>query len=732
MKKVIPYVFLFLVLLLPQKILAQATCGSAHGDIVLMLDRTGSMGAQDRTREMQAAQHFVDLVASTQSGIGIAVGRFGDGEPGTPAGGTAAEIFLSLTTASPGSAQSIKDAIADALDNASPGSSNLEDAIEVATRHLVLNANSGMKTIILISDGVPNTHDSDAEDAAEVVPFRTSGSTPKRAAYNAAFWAKNTHGIRIITISFGSSGSAGGPYRELMAQMASNGSDDDTIGGVSDGELIQENGDGDDFFVAVDSSNFSSIFTSISGSILCDDADTCSQDLCDFGTNHCVSVAPDADSDGANDCRDNCPSDAGKTEPGICGCGVSDQADADGDSTPDCIDECVSDPGKIIPGICGCGVSDADSDGDDVVDCQDLCPVDPATSGDTDGDGTADCNDMCVDDPAKTQPGQCGCGSTDIDSDGDGVADCIDLCVNDPGKTSPGVCGCNSIDEDIDSDGTPNCIDQCPLNPDKIAPGGCGCDQPDIDTDGDGIYGCRDLCPDDPSKGDPLKNGPGVCGCSIPDTNSDGDDAVDCRDACPNDPTKIEAGVCDCGVSDVDSDQDGTADCLDLCNADPLKTEPGVCGCGTSDLDSDGDDKVDCEDLCANDQNKTEPGVCGCGVADTDTDGDGSANCIDQCPNDATKASPGVCGCGIAEGTCPSDSQNPDNPDSQNPDTGGGDGSDQAPVAAAAPAAPFSQVQGSGASCSLNAGTSSNAMSFALMMILLMASFGLKKLSIKK
>ncbi|MFC1494575.1 fibronectin type III domain-containing protein [Thermodesulfobacteriota bacterium] len=66
--------------------------------------------------------------------------------------------------------------------------------------------------------------------------------------------------------------------------------------------------------------------------------------------------------------EDNCPNDPNKTEPGICGCGVSDD-DSDEDGTSDCLDNCPEDPDKTEPGICGCGASETDSDGDGTLDC---------------------------------------------------------------------------------------------------------------------------------------------------------------------------------------------------------------------------------------------------------------------------------------------------------------------------------------------------------------------------
>jgi sugar lactone lactonase YvrE len=189
------------------------------------------------------------------------------------------------------------------------------------------------------------------------------------------------------------------------------------------------------------------------------------------------------------------------------------------------------------------------------------------------------------------------------------LGDVCDNCPNDPNKTEPGVCGCGTSDIDSDTDGTPNCNDECPDDPNKIETGDCGCGVLETDTDTDGTPDCIDECPNDPDKVEE-----GVCGCGTPDTDTDNDLVLDCLDNCPNDPNKINPGICGCGIADTDSDQDGKADCNDDCN---------------SLLDTDGDGVGDCDENCPNDPDKTEPGVCGCGLADTDSDQDGTPDCID-------------------------------------------------------------------------------------------------------
>ena len=61
-------------------------------------------------------------------------------------------------------------------------------------------------------------------------------------------------------------------------------------------------------------------------------------------TDGCCPSSPDRDEDGTPDCLDGCITDAQKTDPGLCGCGVADDpTDSDGDGTPDCTDLCPYD-----------------------------------------------------------------------------------------------------------------------------------------------------------------------------------------------------------------------------------------------------------------------------------------------------------------------------------------------------------------------------------------------------
>jgi hypothetical protein len=177
-----------------------------------------------------------------------------------------------------------------------------------------------------------------------------------------------------------------------------------------------------------------------------DDYDELSYNDCN-GNRNPDDCDPDADGDGVTDDCDNCPQTPNadqldcnsNTLGNAC---EPNPADADDDSDGVCngADGCPLDPEKTEPGICGCGVSDADSDGDGVADCDDLCPG--SADVDSDGDSVLDCDDLCP-------------GAPDIDSDGDSVLDCNDRCPGAP---------------DVDSDGDTvlDCADVCPGEDDRI------------------------------------------------------------------------------------------------------------------------------------------------------------------------------------------------------------------------------------------------------------------------
>jgi hypothetical protein len=349
----------------------------------------------------------------------------------------------------------------------------------------------------------------------------------------------------------------------------------------------------------------------------------------------CGTADWNSDGDSLPDCTDGCPADPAKTAPGICGCGNFDipgcgactdtdsdgvcdiddncpavanptQTDTDGDGIGDACDGCLADAGKTVPGICGCGVAETDSD----------------------SDGTPNCNDTCPADPAKTVPGTCGCGVAETDSDTDGTPDCTDECDSDPAKTAPGACGCGNIEvagcgacTDTDSDGVCDVDDNCPAvaNPAQT------------DTDSDGIGDMCDGCPADAGK-----TLPGICGCGVADTDSDLEGTPNCNDTCPADPAKIVPGTCGCGVADTDSDLDGTPNCTDGCDSDPAKTVPGACGCGNIEVpgcgactDTDSDGVCDVDDNCPAVANQAQTDTDSDGIGDTcDTPAEGPADMI--------------------------------------------------------------------------------------------------------
>ena len=430
--------------------------------------------------------------------------------------------------------------------------------------------------------------------------------------------------------------------------------------------------------------------------------------LAAFGGPFAAHCPIDGDGDGIASSCEGCPADAGKTDPGICGCGVADTpqnvADDDGDGTVNCLDGCPLDATKIAPGVCGCGIPDEDSDGDGVFDCDDLCPFNPL----------------------KSDPGFCGCSEPDVDSDSDGLLDCQDNCSQ--------ISNSGQEDEDRDCEG-----DVCDLCFGLGDPGSCGCGVFPAAVCGDGgvaAEGSRYL-----DVGVPINDLPAGSRVSVRVTSGlcpegrfvepAGDfsdsrrrgrltESETCRAAedfarihvtgeliVPETSYSVEYRLCPpTGLPDPsdpfapvgtattelwgDVDDNGFANILDTtamidllagvcdpqrvfwvydlvgvtsCEPDGLITQedldavlaafggPFEAYCS---VDEDGDGIASACEGCPTDAAKLEPGICGCGELEDDGDGDGSPDCCgppggDCCPFDPDKPAPGVCGCGVPD-----------------------------------------------------------------------------------
>lgn len=233
-------------------------CGRVPADVVLILDHTGSIAAENRELIRMAAQDLIEILLTENPDNRIALGRFGSIDcvdlSVDPTVDTylasLGEIFHPLS----GDTLSLTSSLSNALLYSSCGLTNLEDPLRDAEEALA-TGNNPNKMVVLLSDGQPN--------------IALGGADPIDLALQAAEDLKNNE-VRLFTIAFDASLASDEELRDLLAQIASQPSQDDPLGDVDDTEKQMENQDGDDFFIAPNGEDLAAVFSSIGEIILCE------------------------------------------------------------------------------------------------------------------------------------------------------------------------------------------------------------------------------------------------------------------------------------------------------------------------------------------------------------------------------------------------------------------------------------------------------------------------------
>ncbi|MBX7138247.1 MAG: VWA domain-containing protein [Oligoflexia bacterium] len=241
---------------------AHQGCGlAADADIVIMLDKTGSINYTELARERAAAKALLGFFGTAAVKPRVAVGSF------NVVNGPDARIEIGgALTSNYGADGNPGSGLYAAINSIgfSTGHTNLADAIVTAQGEIAAHAKGSKHYIILISDGIAN-------EPSGLNPSFCSGGNPGAAAISAAEAAKSA-GTKIFTVNYPDDGlcpaNTGAVF--LRTRIASS----------------------TEYYYAVsaDLSNLSGILLQIGESIGCNDNDPCTQDFCSDSTHSCSHV----------------------------------------------------------------------------------------------------------------------------------------------------------------------------------------------------------------------------------------------------------------------------------------------------------------------------------------------------------------------------------------------------------------------------------------------------------
>ncbi|HEY3243324.1 MAG TPA: MopE-related protein [Phycisphaerae bacterium] len=590
-------------------------------DVILVLDRTGSIAPELIAAEAAAANHLLDILGTSPSPPRVALARFGDDAFGPPA----AEVLQPLTLDYTAVGAAIGTFATGG--NSVFGGSNLRDAIETAHGELCADGTQPRRAMILVSDGNPN-NPSNPETARQAA---LAAAVVARAANSCGKGTSPPTKIFAVQISNDPVGPGG---VELMAALATNSAADQP-------DPAAENADNDCFFIG-----------GVSGELLMPVFETIGGILCANDCNH--NFIPD-DFELAN-CPPGNPACADCNKNGILDeCDIADgtSSDFNQDGIPDeCQCEIFGDgqEGVINPFDCNNdGIPDVcqvDTDGDGIIDPCDNCPLVPNPSQtDADDDGRGDACDNC---PTVANADQ-------ADMDGDGVGDVCDNCptvananqadsnnngIGNACESGPPPPACSELDSD--EDGVNNCIDICPGTPpgEPVDAQGCACSQipsMNADADADGFTICQGDCDDnDPTV---FPGAPEICdgkdnncdGVIDEGFDADGDGFTTCGGDCDDNNPAVHPGaveVCD-GIDNncdgqIDEGFDADGDGFTVCGGDCDDSNPAVHP-GTTEV---------CDGVDNNCDGQIDEGF--------DADGDGFTICGGDCDDADPNVHPGA------------------------------------------------------------------------------------------